>query len=106
MSELNSHKGCRVIAIANQKGGVEKTTTTVNLANEGKKVLLIDCDPKATSPLALDTPMRIIFRCPFLQGFRVRGIFRRSSNDRNQRRKYRYHRRCPRSRVICCRKNH
>ncbi len=69
---------CKIIALANQKGGTAKTTTTLNLgiglAHQGRKVLLADADPQGdlttalgwtdadNLPITLDTQMKKILQ--------------------------------------------
>ncbi|MEO2262564.1 AAA family ATPase [Dorea sp. YH-dor228] len=57
MYQQGTKSKCKVIALANQKGGTAKTTTTVNLGiglvNQGHKVLLVDADPQGDLTTAL-----------------------------------------------------
>src|SRR5215471_11672788 len=77
--------GARVFAIANQKGGVGKTTTTINLAaclaDAGRRTLVIDLDPQSntTTHLGLD-PHRVgnsMYELLVNEGFTVEQVIKR-----------------------------
>jgi len=58
---LNNHGPARIISMVNQKGGVGKTTSTINLgsalASYGRKILLVDFDPQGALSVGLGIPV-------------------------------------------------
>ena len=87
MSELAAPRP-KIVAVSNQKGGVGKTTTTINLgtalAQKGKKVLIVDLDPQgnASTGLGVMTDSRSLTTYDLLiEGAAIADVYRPSGID-------------------------
>ncbi|MBU0682050.1 MAG: ParA family protein [Proteobacteria bacterium] len=83
-------KGAKIITLANQKGGVGKTTSTVNLATAvamlGKKTLIVDSDPQGNASsgvgMAVSQKSKHLYHC-YIDPDKTRGVIKPSASVGN-----------------------